>query len=141
MSAYTGGCACGVVRYEVGEEPLVGLHCQCRDCQHHSGTGHISALVFPADAVSITGEPRYYESLADSGNRVARGFCPVCGCPLFARNAANPGFLAVTAASLDQPERFKPNLVVFTSSGQLWDHLDPALPAFPRMRPMGPAHI
>ena len=41
MSApYTGGCACGAVRYEATAEPVFSNHCQCRDCRMRSGTGH-----------------------------------------------------------------------------------------------------
>ena len=47
--AYTGGCACGAIRYEISGEPLVMTDCQCRDCQRTSGTGHGSYLTF-ADA-------------------------------------------------------------------------------------------
>ena len=36
---YTGGCACGAIRYQISAEPMVSNHCQCRDCQHKSGTG------------------------------------------------------------------------------------------------------
>lgn len=37
----TGGCACGAIRYECTAEPVAAMHCQCRDCQHSSGTGAI----------------------------------------------------------------------------------------------------
>lgn len=29
--AYTGGCACGAIRYEISDEPLAMNDCQCRD--------------------------------------------------------------------------------------------------------------
>ena len=38
--AYTGGCGCGAIRYEITGEPIVQNDCQCRDCQRKSGTGH-----------------------------------------------------------------------------------------------------
>ena len=44
---YTGGCACGAIRYETSSEPIFENHCQCRDCQKRSGTGHGSYLTFP----------------------------------------------------------------------------------------------
>ena len=54
---YTGGCACGAIRYETSSEPIFENHCQCRDCQKRSGTGHGSYLTFPQRAdVTITGE-------------------------------------------------------------------------------------
>lgn len=30
---YTGGCACGAIRYEITGEPAVMVDCQCRQCQ------------------------------------------------------------------------------------------------------------
>ena len=45
---FTGGCACGAIRYEISAEPLFMNDCQCRDCQRRSGTGHGSYLTFPS---------------------------------------------------------------------------------------------
>jgi hypothetical protein len=50
---YTGGCACGVVRYQAAALPLLSLHCQYRDCQRMTGTGHASMMVFPAATAAI----------------------------------------------------------------------------------------
>ena len=36
---YTGGCACGAIRYEISDEPLVMDDCQCRDCQRGAAPG------------------------------------------------------------------------------------------------------
>jgi hypothetical protein len=44
--AYTGGCSCGAIRYAIPSEPVFMNHCQCRDCQRNSGTGHGSYLTF-----------------------------------------------------------------------------------------------
>ena len=98
-TTYRGGCACGAIRYEIAAEPLFGGQCQCHDCQHETGSGHSSFLAFPADAVKLTGEPRYYEATADSGNLVGRGgFCGACGSSVIsaherhaARDAHDPG--------------------------------------------------
>ena len=48
--AYTGGCACGAIRYEISGEPLVMNDCQCRDCQRKSGTGQSAAGSAPSSA-------------------------------------------------------------------------------------------
>jgi hypothetical protein len=34
---FTGGCACGAIRYECNAEPIMMGKCHCRDCQHISG--------------------------------------------------------------------------------------------------------
>ena len=43
---YTGGCACGAIRYEARGDAIAEIHCQCRDCQKRSGTGHSSYRPF-----------------------------------------------------------------------------------------------
>ena len=56
--AFTGGCACGAIRYGISSEPLVSNDCQCRDCQRESGTGHGSHLTFRDAVVKIEGEAK-----------------------------------------------------------------------------------
>jgi hypothetical protein len=45
----------------------------------------------------------------------------------------------LTAGSLDEPARFHPRCIVYSESGHAWDHMDPALAAFPKMPPGKPA--
>ena len=71
---HRGGCRCGAIRYEIAAEPMFAGHCQCLDCQRETGGGHASFMAFPADAVKLTGTPRFYEAKADSGwNKLDRG--------------------------------------------------------------------
>ncbi len=123
----TGGCACGAIRYASTAEPTFSLICQCRQCQRATGAGHAAALVLPADAVTVTGEVRFFDQQADSGNTVSRGFCPTCGSPMLNRNSGYPQSLYVHAATLDDPGGFRPETVVFRSAAQPWDHVDPDL--------------
>ena len=43
------------------------------------------SICFRSDAVSVQGQVKWFESIADSGNRMQRGFCPTCGTPLFSK--------------------------------------------------------
>ena len=36
---YTGGCACGAIRYATKHAPVFQNHCQCRDCQREAAPG------------------------------------------------------------------------------------------------------
>jgi len=76
MPRYSGGCFCGAVRIEVTAAPhRVGI-CHCLDCRKRQGALFHAFAAFPADAVTVTGEPRQYGT---------RYFCPTCGSPLFDR--------------------------------------------------------
>lgn len=127
MNRLTGGCACGAVRYSIEAEPTFSFHCQCRQCQHATGTGHASLFIVPKAAVSVTGDLTFYAQSADDGATVNRGFCPHCGSPILGNTSGHPEVVLVTAASLDDPSQFKPQKVMFSDTGQPWDYIDPAL--------------
>lgn len=134
--AYTGGCACGAIRYEIPSEPIAMNDCQCRDCQRRSGTGHGSYLTFPGRAsVKLEGVAARWDIAGDSGNMKTHAFCPTCGSPVYLTFAAMPDLFTVHAASLDDPGRYKPQAVTYGVRGHAWDHLDMALPKFDRMPP------
>lgn len=134
--AYTGGCACGAIRYETMREPIFANHCQCGDCQKRSGTGHGSYLTFPQRAdVTIVGEAKSWRVAGESGNEKIHAFCPTCGTPVYLTFAAMPELIVVHAASLDDPGRFDPQAVTYSVGGHRWDKMDPALQAFERMPP------
>jgi hypothetical protein len=131
---YTGGCACGAIRYSTEHAPVFQNHCQCRDCQRRSGTGHGSWLTFPARSkMAITGEAKHWEVAADSGNVKIHAFCPNCGTPVYLRFAAMPELIAVPAGSLDEPGRFAPHVLTYRVRALAWDTVDPALQSFERM--------
>jgi hypothetical protein len=132
---YAGGCACGAIRYEISSEPVFSNDCQCRQCQQESGTGHQSHLTFRRADVKLIGEARHWDMVGDSGNAKTRSFCPTCGSPVYLRFSAMPEFFAVRAASLDDPSRYRPQVVTYAARGYAWDHLDPAIPKFDGMPP------
>lgn len=131
---YTGGCACGAIRYEAKAAPIAETHCQCRDCQRRSGTGHGSYLVF-AGAVAIGGEASTWRVAGDNGNVKQHAFCPICGAPVCLTFPSMPDIVGIHAASLDDPGRFAPRAVTYTVRGHAWDVMDPSLTAFERMPP------
>jgi hypothetical protein len=59
----TGGCLCGVVRYESKEPPTGGGFCHCRICQRSGGGLFNASVSVRGSAFRFTkGEPRYYRS-------------------------------------------------------------------------------
>ena len=132
MNSFTGGCQCGAVRYECAAEPLFTGNCHCRDCQKATGGAYVPAFAVRVPSVKITGEVKCHVSRSDSGNTFSREFCPHCGGRVIGKTSGFPQFILFTAGSLDEPSRFKPAMNFFTASAQPWDHMDPALPKFPK---------
>ena len=133
---YTGGCACGAIRYEIADEPLAMNDCQCRDCQRKSGTGHRSYLTFPKqERVKLEVSAKHWDITSDSGNVKTRAFCSTCGSPVYVTWAASPALFTVHAASLDDPTRYQPQAVTYRVRGYAWDNVDPALQQFDQMPP------
>jgi hypothetical protein len=133
---FTGGCLCGAVRYECNAEPFFMGNCHCRDCQKSTGTAYSAEIGVPAAALKITGAVKYFDSKADSGNLISRGFCSQCGARLFGKSHAMPDLAMISAGSLDNPGQYQPTLDIFTASAQPWDHMNPALMKFPKMPPI-----
>lgn len=132
---YTGGCACGAIRYSIAGEPLFANHCQCRDCQRESGTGHGSYATFPRARVTVTGEAKKWDMVGDSGNVKTRAFCPECGLAVYMTFTAMPDIFTIRATSLDDPARYKPQAVTYAVRAYDWDHLDSSLIKFETMPP------
>ncbi|MGF9693003.1 GFA family protein [Rhizobium sp. 0TCS1.26] len=132
---FSGGCACGAIRYHTDATPLMMGDCQCRQCQRESGTGHASALIFPRQDVELEGTTSEWTAVGDGGTTKSKAFCPVCGSPVYMTLAEMPGVIVIRAGSLDDPALYQPQLVTWTAAGHAWDRIDRALPSFEGMPP------
>ena len=132
-SSLTGGCMCGKIRYECAAEPMFVVNCYCRDCQRASGTAMGTVVFVPKAALKQNGEAKYYEVTAESGKKIRRGFCSTCGSPLFSDADALPDGIGVKIASLDDPNRFKPGMNIYTVSAPAWASVEPTLTRFDKM--------
>lgn len=122
------GCLCGAVRITIDAEPIAARACWCRLCQYLGAGSATVNVCFPADAVTVTGEVRWHDSTADSGNPMRRGFCPACGTPLFSVALTRPHLTFLRAGALDDPELIAPTATIWTSAAPSWACIDPALP-------------
>ena len=128
---FTGGCACGAIRYQSTAEPMMMLHCHCRDCQQSSGGPFSSFVVVPKDTLKLLrGSLRFHSSPSEAGGETHRGFCADCGSPIQSNPDAVPHLVAIRAASLDDPSGFCPQMDVWTIDALPWVKMDLALPKF-----------
>ena len=123
-----GGCLCRAVRYRITAKPITVRACWCRLCQYLGGGSGTVNVCFPADKVTTTGEIRWHESVADSGNAMRRGFCPECGTPLFSLAESRPHLTFIRAGALDDPGLIGPQAVIWTGAAPDWATFDPELP-------------
>ena len=105
-TAWTGGCQCGAVRYELLTALEHASICHCRMCQRACGQPFMTFARVKNENLRWTrGSP----SLFRSSNIVERGFCNGCGTPLTYRRVESDT-VSVTIGSLDDPERAQPTL-------------------------------
>ena len=122
MTEVTGGCLCGAVRLTASGAPSrVGL-CHCLDCRKHHGALFYAAAIFPAGAVTVTGETHAYQG---------RHFCPRCGSSVFARSGDE---VEVHLGALDAPDAFTPTYELWTIRRESWLPPVPLALHFPRDR-------
>ena len=117
MTAHTGGCLCGAVRYTVSEPLREILVCHCGECRRwHGGPGAYTAA--PREALAFVGDGeaavRWIESPA-SETGASRAFCTRCGSSLFWR-VPGRSTISIAAGSLDQPTGLRVGGHIHTSA-------------------------
>ena len=117
----TGGCKCGLVRYEGTPLDAAPFRCHCRDCQQLTGSGHSDMMPLDRESFSIGAACQTFEMTGGSGQSTYSGFCPTCGSPLTRRSAMMSERVYVHAASLDDPGRYRPKMSIYGDAAQPWD--------------------
>jgi hypothetical protein len=131
----TGGCLCGAVRYSSASAPRMVRACWCRLCQYLAAGNSTVNVCFSTADVAITGVLTDYASVADSGNRMHRRFCPTCGTPMFSEAEARPHLIFIRAGTLDDPEIAAPQATIWASAAPQWACINETLPRFENQPP------
>ena len=120
MTTRTGGCFCGAIRYELTADPVFQVACHCRACQYASGGAPTLAMIVPRAALKITkGQPRTFWAEGDSGGKVGRSFCEVCGSPVFSEPTSGD-IAVIKVGSLHDPSHFKVQADIWMGAAQPW---------------------
>ncbi len=122
MPDYTGGCTCRAVRYRLAEEPLFIHCCHCRWCQRETGASFALNALIEFDRMQLTSgtvDVISTPSNSGKGQRIAR--CPTCHIALWSNyGGGGERVRFVRVGTLDEPDRFAPDVHIFTESKQPW---------------------
>lgn len=130
-----GACYCGAVTVVASGEPVTVRSCWCRDCQKITGGGATHNVFFRTEDIVLTGEIRWHDAIADSGNPVARGFCPTCGTGIAVQSHVRRHLMGIRLGMFDQHGELAPRSIIWAASAPAWAHLDPALPSMEHQPP------
>ena len=118
----SGRCACGAVTFDYDFTPTFVALCHCLDCKKASGGEAAIFFAVPEENFTLlSGDPKAFSYIAQSGNRLDRLFCPNCGARVYTANLEGfPHTLFVQLGSLDDPTGIAPKLEMFTRRRLAW---------------------
>lgn len=114
MTAWTGGCQCGAVRFRVEGELGRASICHCRMCQKAFGGFYGPYVGVDAARLAWTrGAPKHFQS----SNLVRRGFCGDCGTQL---TFETPRSIDLAIGAFDEPAAIRPLIQIGVDSKLPW---------------------
>ena len=115
-----GRCHCGSIAYEADVDPARVSACHCTDCQTLSGSAFRVSVPAPRESFRLTGEPRRYIKVAESGNRRIHAFCGECGGPVYSCAIDDPPTYTLRVGCLDQRAELPPRRQIWCQSAVAW---------------------
>jgi hypothetical protein len=130
---FEGGCTCREIRYRLNAVPMFNHCCHCRWCQRETGSAFVlNALIESSATQLLAGVPERVHTPSNSGKGQAIMRCPTCRVAIWSHYAgAGERFAFVRIGTLDDPDRFPPDIHIFTQSKQPWVVLPQGVPAMP----------
>ena len=118
----SGRCACGSVTFEFDFDPTFVAICHCLDCKEASGGEAATFFAVPEKHFTLlSGDPKPFPYVAQSGKKLDRLFCPNCGARVYTGNLESfPATAFVQLASIDDPAGIEPGLEMFTKRRLDW---------------------
>ena len=131
--SFEGGCTCRAVRYRMTDTPLFVHCCHCRWCQRETGAAFALNAMIEADCVVLLqGESETVVTPSNSGKGQKITRCPTCRIALWSNYAGGGDKVRfVRVGTLDNPDRFPPDIHIFTTSKQPWVVIPPGAAMVP----------
>ena len=129
----TGGCICGQVKYQIIDKPLFTQACHCKDCKVLTGSSYVVNSSILENTLIVEGEVSSTELKAGSGASCKTYFCTKCGNYVYADYDSAVGRLTVRTKTLDNSEKFPPQVHIFTKDKDPWLNLPEDVICFKEM--------
>ena len=129
----TGGCICGQVKYQITEKPLFTQACHCKDCKVLTGSSYVVNSSILENTLIVEGEVSSAELKAGSGASCKTYFCAKCGTYVYADYDSAVKRLTVRTKTLDSPDKFPPQVHIFTKDKDPWLNLSEDTVCFKEM--------
>jgi hypothetical protein len=113
-------CRCGQLRASCEGEPVRVSVCHCLECQKRSGSAFAAQARWADEDITVTGEAKVWERVADSGHRVTYLFCPDCGSTVTYQIEGWPGVTAVPLGAFADPDFPAPKFSVYEDRKHAW---------------------
>ena len=126
-----GACHCGQVAFTAQIDPTRVMICHCADCQVLSGAPFRAVVAAPVDGFTLRGETARYVKVAQSGNRRAQVFCPVCATPLYATAPEGATQVIIRLGCVSQRAQLMPAVQIWQHSALPWLAQMPDIPGSP----------
>lgn len=130
MTARTGGCQCGAVRYTLQTRHLVAYACHCRECQKQSASAFAISVPVRARDFEVSGPLAAYARATDSGTTTNCWFCSRCGTRVYHQSGRSPDMVTLKGGTLDEGAALQPVAHLWVSRRHAWLQLPPDVPAF-----------
>jgi hypothetical protein len=128
---YSGGCACGAVRYTFTGPATSTYHCHCSRCRRLHGAAFVTWTHAQHERFRLLSSRRGLK-FYPSSKVEHRAFCRTCGSHVFAE-AIEPSKrkdVYVALATVTEPHDLKPERHIYAESRAGWAVLDGRLPAY-----------
>jgi hypothetical protein len=127
-----GQCHCGAVRYQAEIDPeLVGI-CHCTDCQVLTGSPYRVSVATSRSALQLSGAPKCYVKVGDSGRKRYQYFCGDCGAPIYVTGEPEDEAIALRWGAIRQRLELTPKRQIWCDSALSWAGPTLSLPKLAR---------
>lgn len=119
-------CCCGAVALSLPGPTNRVAACHCIACQRRTGAPFGVAAFYPVEAVTISGTPKEYVRVADSGGKVRFYFCSECGSTVYWKPDNLPTMIGVAIGAIADSNFPAPVKSVFEQSKHAWVEINGA---------------